>query len=220
MKKSICFYALKERQKETRCDTEFAYLEPDRTGNAPCCPACGGCIGSLTSLPPYNIELELWDTGYGDIAFGPGNHILVSERFKILWEEHGLTGLDGFALVSVKELIKHVRFEASPPEYYLTSVVQSEAAIDQIQSGFEWESGEEPKCDHCRLGGIKRWKRIVLEPNTWSGENIFRPRGLSGTIMVDQRFKEFVDQFKITNCCLIPAEEYAHDFYPWEKEEA
>jgi len=214
------FYVIKKPRKETRYDTEFAYLKPHPRGDAPRCPVCGGYTGMLTALPPYNIELELWDTGYGDIAFGPGNHILVSERFKILWEEHVLAGLDGFAPVSIEKVIKHVRFEASPPEYYLTSVVQSEAVIDQIQSGFEWESGEEPKCDHCRLGGIKRWKRIVLEPDTWSGENLFRPRGLSGTIMVDQRFKEFADQFKITNCCLIPSEEYARDFYPWEKEEA
>ncbi len=220
MRKSMRFYVVDELQREMRYDTEFAYLEPDKTGDAPRCPVCGGYAGSLTSLPPYNIELELWDTDCGDLAFGAGDHILISERFKILWEEHGLTGLDGFAPVSIEKVIKHVRFEAFPPEYYLTSVVQSEAVIDQIQSGFEWESGEEPKCDHCRLGGIKRWKRIVLEPNTWSGENIFRPRGLSGTIMVDQRVKEFVDQFKITNCCLIPAEEYAHDLYPWEKEEA
>ncbi len=220
MRENMRFYVIKERQKETRCDTEFAYLKTHPRGDAPCCPVCGGYTGMLTALPPYNIELELWDTGYGDIAFGPGNHILVSARFKILWEEHGLKELDSFAPVSVKKIITHIRFEASPPEYYLTSVVQSEAAIDQIRSGFEWEPGEEPTCGLCRLGSIKRWKRIVLEPNTWSGEDVFRPRGLSGTIMVDQRFKEFVDQFKITNCCLIPADEYAHDFYPWEKDQS
>lgn len=219
MKKSICFYVLKELQKEVRYDTEFAYLEPHPQGDAPCCPGCGGCIGSLTSLPPYNIELELWDKGYGDIALGPGDHILVSKRFRILWDEHALSGLDGFARVSVKKIIQHVRFEASSPEYYLTAIVQSEAVIDQTQSGFEWEAP--PTCPVCQEGSIiKRWRKIILEPGTWSGENIFRPRGLSGAIMVDQRFKEFVDQFKITNCCLIPAEEYAHDFYPWEKEEA
>jgi hypothetical protein len=207
------FYVLERSVEKVSCETRFSYLKPHKNGPAPHCPRCNGAIGSLTSLPPYNIELELWDKGFGDVSFGPGDHLLVSERFKTLWEEHGLTGFEGFTPVTIKKVIRHKKFKGDPPKYFLTSVPYGKAILDQDASGFEWE--RPPTCPVCREGLAKRWKSHLLLPNTWGGENLFRVIGL-GTIMADQRFKDFVDQFHITSCWLIPAEQYAHDFYPGE----
>jgi len=207
------FFVLKYKPGTVFGETEFITSEPSNVGEALTCEACGRFISMLTWLPPYRVELELWDKCFGDIARGSGNNIIISERFRSLWKEQKLIGLEGFDPVEVVRIKRHKRFKGDPLQYYRVSVVRSKAIIDQKASGFEWE--EEPTCQECRSGNIiKRWKRIVLEPNTWSGENIFIARGLSGTYITDERFKEFSEEFKIINCNLIPAEEYARDFYP------
>ncbi len=63
-----------------------------------------------------------------------------------------------------------------------------------------------------------RWQRLILEEGTWTGEDVFRPRGLSGQIMVTQRFKDACEQNGITNAFFTPAEDAGHDFYPGLKD--
>lgn len=45
------------------------------------------------------------------------------------------------------------------------------------------------------------------------GHDIFKPLGLTD-IVVTERFKEFAEAHQVSNCLLIPAEEYSFDFYP------
>ena len=45
-------------------------------------------------------------------------------------------------------------------------------------------------------------------PDTWSGEDIFFPTGLSGAIVVSQRFVDFVNSNKLTNINFTPAKQY------------
>jgi hypothetical protein len=63
-----------------------------------------------------------------------------------------------------------------------------------------------------------RWKRLVVEAGTWTGEDAFRPRGLSGTILVSPRFKQVCEQHGIKNADFKPAEQAGHDFYPGLKD--
>lgn len=214
------FYLFKLAIESAEGETEFSDVEPVRTGEAPTCERCGGFVGALTCLPPYRVELELWDSICGDIAFGPGGDLLVSERFKTLWQEHDLTGLQGFDPVEVVKVKRHKREKpdlSEQPDYYRVSVVRSQAAIDADQSGLDRDTPEVcPVCRLCAKGGVKRARRIVLEPGTWGGEDIFVARGLPGTYLVSERFKTFFDEYKITSAKLIPAEEYSFDFYPWE----
>ena len=90
------FFVLDYKPGHARGETEFYSVQPDNVGEAPKCEACGCFIGALKWFPPFRAGLELWDSIFGDIAFGPGDELLVSERFKVLWEERGLTGLQGF----------------------------------------------------------------------------------------------------------------------------
>src|SRR5437899_5941141 len=71
-------------------------------------------------------------------------------------------------------------------------------------------------CNECRSGLIKRAARIVLEDDTWSGEDVFYARGLPGTRLTSERFKAFFDKYSINNGVLIDAAEYSFEFYPWE----
>ncbi|MBN1795037.1 MAG: hypothetical protein JW804_00030 [Sedimentisphaerales bacterium] len=196
--------------------TDFIKLEPHIVGEAPKCPLCGSFTGALSWLSPRNAEIEVWGDVYGDIVFGSGNCLFVSQRFIDLYKISGLIGLDGFHEVNVTKVIRRggSKVKKEPPKYYCVSISRSRALIDTEASEFVHE--EPWTCPECKSGLIKRAKRIFLEKDTWSGEDIFYARGLPGTIIVSQRFKDFFDKYKINNGVLIPAEEYSFDYYPWE----
>jgi len=218
------FYVLNKRASpsESPACMDFLPVDPVNIGpDAPKCSTCGRFIGLLPWLPPYRVELETYGKLFADLASGPSSDVLISEKFRQLVEEHEVTGFEGFDPVEVVRVKKHRRFSGEPPPYYRVSVVRSQAAIDQVASGFDGYEGPVFRiCPVCRSGAAvypKRWQRIILEPGTWSGEDIFVARGLAGTYLVSERFKVLCEENGITNVVLIPAEEYAHDFYPWEK---
>jgi len=169
----------------------------------------------LPWLPPYLAELELLSTAYGDMAFAPGNEFLVSERFKCLFHEQDLKGLEGFHPVEIVKVKRRSRQapRTPPPPYYVVRAVRSRAAIDIEQSGME---GDGPvQCQEClSFGLLKRARRVIVDPTDWAGEDLFYARGLCGLIIASERFKFFCDTFRITNAVLFPAESYHFDFYP------
>ncbi|HYH96933.1 hypothetical protein [Hyalangium sp.] len=52
---------------------------------------------------------------------------------------------------------------------------------------------------------------FFLEPGTWQGEDIFRPRGEQGSILVSERFAHFVHRHGLTSLKLTPAESFIWD---------
>jgi hypothetical protein len=58
--------------------------------------------------------------------------------------------------------------------------------------------------------------RVVLEADTWSGEDVFRARGDSA-IIVTSRFQHMASESGILGALFVPASEYHIDFYPWLK---
>ncbi|WNG31947.1 hypothetical protein F0U62_38370 [Cystobacter fuscus] len=52
---------------------------------------------------------------------------------------------------------------------------------------------------------------FVLEPDTWAGEDVFRPRGMQGRVVVSERFKDFVERHGLTNVRLTPTEQFVQD---------
>lgn len=94
--------------------------------------------------------------------------------------------------------------------------VRSQTVVDQEASGVEWSS-DRPICPVCREGQfLKRWKRVVIERATWTGENIFYAPGMPGTIFVSERFKEVCETMGVRNAAFIPAEEQSREWCPWE----
>lgn len=65
--------------------------------------------------------------------------------------------------------------------------------------------------------GLLRWSFAILEPGTWTCEDIFTARGLPCTVLVSERFKALVDAHSLRNVILVPSdsEEAGYDFYPW-----
>jgi hypothetical protein len=196
--------------------TDFLPGPGTKLGEAPRCARCRDGIGMIPSVPPIRVEIETWGKQFGDVAIGAGSEVLVSNRFKDAFLSSGLTGFPQFTPAQVVKVIaRQGRVLTSMPNYFLAIPGRSRAVVDDRASGIGY--GRRWTCMECRIGYIKRLRRIVLESNTWSGEDVFFPRGLPGTIMTSARFKQFCDQYAFTNCLLIPAERYHFDFFPWER---
>lgn len=116
------------------------------------------------------------DDGSQDL---PGRAGIVSERFVSLWRSEGLVGFEGFDPVEIVRIRRRRRTRDTPPRYFRVSVVRSEAVVDPIKTGMEWE--QSPTCPVCRIGNAKGWSRIVLEAP--AAENVFIARGLPGRVL-------------------------------------
>ena len=196
--------------------TDFVQVDGSECGEAPRCSICGYYTGLMPLLPPIRVELETWGKSYGDIAWGPCNELLFSDRFMEMYQKHSLVGLINIAPAEIVKVKSRRKLRQPVPNYYCCRSMQSRAVIDDIKSGLVRD--EHWTCGECRTGGIiKRTKRVLLEAGSWSGEDIFYARGLPGTILVSEKFSALCREYKISNCLLIPAEKYSFDYYPWEK---
>jgi hypothetical protein len=114
-------------------------------------------------LPPIQVELELRGRAFGDVAWGVGDQLLVSERFKNAFEAEGLTGFDAFTPVEIARVVfRRGRISQPTPRYFLVLRSHSRAAIDDEASDLVRRQGWE--CNECLGGDVVRCKRIVLKP--------------------------------------------------------
>ncbi|MDR2171941.1 MAG: hypothetical protein LBP59_17490 [Planctomycetaceae bacterium] len=213
------FYILdKNDYKREHGYAETEWLTATRNyGDAPLCPQCGESFGKMEWLPPYKIELEMFTKQYGNVVMGSSG-IIVDDYFKDCFEKTDLTGLEIIDKVEVVNLLCRMGVRkkslGSPPQYYLTKIKYGCAAMDHEKSGSAFELGKEPKCDYCRLGMIMRYSSISIDESTWDGTDIFFVRGIGGTIVTSQSFKDWWDSCNFNNCKVFPSEERNRDFYP------
>src|SRR5947209_10879505 len=117
---TLSFYVLKQPRPESpedKCGGTTAIQEKGfNVGEALKCPNCGRFIGMLAWLPPFRVELQAWGMEFGDIIEAGGNDLIVSRRFKRLYDEHQLTGLIGFEPVEVVKVKRQGRSGAELPE--------------------------------------------------------------------------------------------------------
>ena len=192
-------------------DTQFDDVDPVNLGDTPHCPRCGGHMGMLPWLPPYRVALELHGQVPGDFVEGPGYEVLISERFAQAFQAEGLTGLLGFHPVEVVR-VRRKRKGPAPhavPSYFAVTACFGRGAVDEARSRIR--RSEPITCPECRSAGVDSVHGFALEPGTWQGEDVFRPRGKRGSLVVSERFAEFVQRHGFTNMKLTPTEEYVWD---------
>jgi hypothetical protein len=201
-----------------RYRTDFYFDDNDVKGEALKCPVCGEFISMLVSLPPYHVHLETWGEDFGDVAFWL-KEFLVSRRFRDEYKKSGLKGLASFEPV---EIISQKRFGKSrgkklkPPEYFRVFPTIGAAKIDLAASGVVWKGENGTTCNHCQTprGEFKSWQRIVVDENSWNGDDIFYAFGISGQLLASARFFEWAKSHEFRNLILKPALECTYDFYP------
>lgn len=195
--------------------TEFFEDSEDFGDEAPTCDTCKDSVASRPWLPPFRTEIEAWYRVYADFLMGFGDDFLISERFKGVVESEGLIGFNGFEPVRIVKVTTHRRLTGAPPKYYRVNVVRTHAAWDVIASGFRWDDPQHPICPKCRSRGFVRgYSGLVLERGSWTGADIFCPRGLKGRYMVSERFKAVYESHAVTGVLLVPSEQHWLDFYP------
>jgi hypothetical protein len=204
------FFVL-EADMHGRCDTQFSETDPVNTGSAPRCPQCSEPIGMRPWLPPYQGELELHGEEFGDFVKAAGYDCLISERFAAGFREAGLTGLLGFHPVEITRVRKrgHKAKTTLVPRYYAVTVCFGRGAVDEARSRLR--RNKPVTCSECRSTGVDSIHGLVLEPGTWQGEDVFRPRGEQGSILVSERFAQFAQRYGLTNFRLIPSESFTWD---------
>ncbi|HSP79461.1 MAG TPA: hypothetical protein VLQ93_13075 [Myxococcaceae bacterium] len=191
-------------------DTEFTRLG-DNVGEAPRCPQCGDIIGKRSWLPPYRVTLELYGEDFADFIKGFGPKLLVTERFADAFRAEGLTGFQGFQPVDVAK-VRRQRHRPKPPNvprYFYVTPAFGSAAVDEAHSRIQ--RSEPISCDWCRMTGVDAIQGFALEPESWSGEDVFIARGLPGTLIVSERFARFAAAHGLTHMRLTPTEQYAWD---------
>jgi hypothetical protein len=175
------------------------------------CSRCGAAMSMLRWMPPFRAEIEFHGEHHGDIGFFVGE-LLVSQRLVDAYAQAELTGLEVIGpaeIVSVTppEMVKGM------PKYCVARVHYSKAVFDDVASEAEYE--RRWTCRVCRTAeNILRYKRVVLEDGTWSGEDVFHAIGLPGVILTSERFKEFCERHAFKNVHLVPGSEYSVDWYP------
>lgn len=211
----MTFYAL-EPDGRLLFGTKWAYsmaAKPRRLGEPEYCPVCGSPVSLRRWLPPHRLILssakpEKW----GDFLFGLVYPLMVSARFKEIYEIEGLTGIEQF--YPAAEIVRMGRKKTgdlppSQPIYHLVEIVRNGANQDDVASGVVFR--DPPKCSFCRVGGGRlSQERIVLEAGSWRGADIFFARG-AAPILVSERFRQIVESHRLTGAEFIPAERYVYD---------
>ncbi|MGZ3458739.1 MAG: hypothetical protein ACXU86_09555 [Archangium sp.] len=136
----------------------------------------------------------------------------MSDRFARAYREEGLTGLEGFHPVEVVR-VRRKRRGPKPshiPHYLAVTARYGRAAVDLAHSRIRY-ADEPPTCEECRNATKNAIHGFTLEPGTWDGKDIFRPRGLTGRLVVSERFVRFAERHGFTNMTLTPTEELVWD---------
>lgn len=207
------FYALGDLNRpKGPADTEWLPVEGAATDDAPRCPICGSFIGPRPLLPIVDIELKAWGHEWGDLAFGVGDELLMSERAMEIMLAAGIKGLEGFLPTRTVRATAKIRGIAAPPQYVAARLNRGCATVDERRSGMVRKGPT--TCYYCRTGGvIQKYDGIFIEDTSWKGCDIFYPWGMPGTILVSERFRALCQNASISNSDVIPAENCKFDFY-------
>jgi hypothetical protein len=209
------FYVL-EPERGERFGTKWAYGDTVGTGVfekiGQRCPVCGETVGHLVWLPPHRIRLSSSKPfKWGDFLWGVWlSGPMVSAHFRTVYEQGQMKGIRQFhppaEIVSAgRRRTGDVHIEL--PTYHLIEIERLGPELDEDASGVVRVY---LKCSYCHRGRLEGWDRIVIKPGTWSGEDIFFPRGLPGTCVVSEQLKDAVDINRLTNVRLIPVEECSY----------
>jgi hypothetical protein len=187
---------------------------------APECPACHRPIGTLRWLPPHTVWLKQ-ARRIGDLTIcNGGADILASGRVAESWNNEGLVGWERTYPVRVLKVGSRGKLPPeSLPQMIGVDVCHSSCRVDYDSAGVVWMTEPEPDyCRFCGPGGGGRggcftsMERIVIEEDTWAGEDLFYPINLSGTLILSSRGAGFFNQHCFTNCAVVPTDEWRISF--------
>jgi hypothetical protein len=109
--------------------------------------------------------------------------------------EEGLTGLGDIAEVAISSTLRAE--PAEPRRYFYGEMAQQAADVDPGRSDIERTAA--PECDDCLSNGIASIRGFTVDSSTWSGADIFVPRGLPGVVVVSEAFRRVAEEHGFSN---------------------
>jgi len=208
------FFVLDSPAIGSSSEMDVLFSDRDRVGEADQCPECGSFVSMLPALPPIMVELILHGSKFPDVAKASGGELLISEKVHRVFCENNILGLDRCNSAEIVIARKRNKTDENHPAYYLAGVCLGKGVVDPCASELDCEP---PKCTVCWTSKlIRRTRSIVLKEGSWGREDVFRPRGLPGVILISENLKSELDKCSaVIN--VTRAEEYAFDFYPNKK---
>lgn len=208
--KTLKFYVIESHDPGGR-DVSADYLIAGKYNSSPAprCESCGGITGLREWIKPYRAEIRIWGSEYPDLIYG-FPEFLVSNKFASLWKKEQLSGLGILGRAEITKVTPR-KMSSGIPKYSVCRVIQSAAIVDDVKSGIEYE--ERWTCPVCRIAvNMLKIQRVVIEKGNWKGEDLFVARGLPGTIIASDRFKEFWYKHGFVGIKLINALDYSVDW--------
>ncbi len=201
---------------------KYAWAErPMKTNNSDdCsqCPKCGGFVGLLYWLPPYDIIIKQPKNVRDFVSGVIGGNFIVSERFKEKYEKSGLSGITNFKSVNIIQMGTTKKINYPIPKLLVVNIKITIAQVDYSRMNIKWLT--KPKKNICALcgqgpdgagGSYKSYDKIVLIKETLTNDNFFIPINLPGITMITEKAKNFIEDNKFTNVKLTPDFEARHN---------
>lgn len=188
-----------------RVGVKFGYLEREDSNSelnyepAPTCKHCGTGLRSREILPPFRYVL---------LGKRPGDFLtdglrpFFSERFVKRYTQSDLTGLT----FAEEPLV----LGGIPTNYRLGVPAATTTRLHETASGVVVDDLR--GCDTCRVMAIHRMDRLVVDEETWDGQDIFTMGNLFNVIVVSDRFFDFVQAEHCTNFLCTHQDAFCFDF--------
>lgn len=159
------------------------------------CPNCNGAWEGRYWTHPRTLKITkskypdfLWTTPYP----------AVSERFKQLYEQSGLTGILEFDPIENYALRKNA---PECPKYYTFKRFRSQMKINHEKSDIKWLNVARDICPICHPMGktFSEIYSLVLDEEKYEGMDVFILNETGMGTYVSERFVEFVRENGLTN---------------------
>lgn len=195
----------------------FAWSEVARRGKSVeverACPGCQRDCGYSRRIAPVDVVLKqprtVGDFVHADLA----DMVLVSDRFRRLYEDHGFTGLTDWLPVQVRRQGSRGTNRYDPPRLWAVYFCRSSGRLDPSALGIQWVDEPETKwCPVCGPDGtqVRSLACLVVDPHARPSEDFFRFANLSQGFMASRRAVAAIRKAGLTNVEFVPMSRFAH----------
>ncbi len=195
----------------------FAWSEVARRGKSVeverVCPGCKLRYEESRRIPPVEIVLKQPRTVGDFVQADLADMVLVSDRFRRLYEDRGFSGLTGWLPVKVPRQGSRGPARYDPPRLWAVYFCTSSGRLDPRALGIQWM--DKPEAEWCPVCGpdgcdVRSLARLVVDPQAPPSEDFFRFANLSQGFMASRRAVEAITRAGLGNVEFVPMSRYAH----------
>jgi hypothetical protein len=176
------------------------------------CPSCHKAVSMLQWLPPHTVWLKQSRIIGDFLICTGGSDFLATKKFRDVLLANRLTGIERSYPITVNKVgSRGLAPPAGLAQIFGFEIQHTMCRVDYDASGAKWIEEPSPNvCPCCGPGGggeggiLKSLNRIVLEHDTWTGEDIFIPINMPGTILLTQRAADTIHKHEFTNVKIVP----------------